>query len=70
MDIAHAIHSFLFCVQESLSKDAERALLEAIETQRHGDAFYFWVCMDNDPRNPSQQDFWSFCDSINAGNCK
>lgn len=26
--------------------------------------------MDKDPRNPIQQDFWSFCDAINAGNCK
>ncbi|KAF5186179.1 Glycosyl transferase, family 1 protein [Thalictrum thalictroides] len=26
--------------------------------------------MDKDPRNHSQQDFWSFCDSINAGNCR
>ncbi|XP_068665864.1 uncharacterized protein [Aristolochia californica] len=54
----------------SLSKTAERALLEAIESQRHGDAFYFWVRMDKDPRNPLQLDFWSFCDAINAGNCR
>ncbi|PRQ58354.1 hypothetical protein RchiOBHm_Chr1g0358371 [Rosa chinensis] len=26
--------------------------------------------MDNDPRNPLGQDFWSFCDAINAENCK
>ncbi|KAL0538154.1 hypothetical protein IC582_027155 [Cucumis melo] len=54
----------------SLSKIAETALLDAIQTRRHGDALYFWVRMDLDPRNPLQLDFWSFCDSINAGNCK
>lgn len=54
----------------SLSGVAERALLDAIQTRKHGDTFYFWVRMDQDPRNPLQQDFWSFCDSINAGNCK
>jgi len=56
--------------QASLSGVAERALLDAIQTRKHGDTFYFWVRMDQDPRNPLQQDFWSFCDSINAGNCK
>ncbi|KAK9068327.1 hypothetical protein SSX86_012438 [Deinandra increscens subsp. villosa] len=56
--------------KESLSENAEAALLEDIEAQKHGDAVYFWVRMDKDPRNPTPQDFWSFCDSINAGNCK
>ncbi|XP_076903465.1 uncharacterized protein LOC143558524 [Bidens hawaiensis] len=56
--------------KESLSGKAEVALVEDIEAQRHGDAVYFWVRMDTDPRNPTQHDFWSFCDSINAGNCK
>ncbi|KAL4567035.1 hypothetical protein LXL04_022606 [Taraxacum kok-saghyz] len=60
----------LWYSSESLSKDAEIALLEDIEAQKHGDAVYFWVRMDKDPRNPTQQDFWSFCDAINAGNCK
>ncbi|CAH1420920.1 unnamed protein product [Lactuca virosa] len=54
----------------SLSKAAEVALLEDIQGRRHGDALYFWVRMDKDPRNPMQQDFWTFCDAINAGNCK
>ncbi|KAF5183620.1 glycosyl transferase family 1 protein [Thalictrum thalictroides] len=54
----------------SLSKIAESALLDAIQTKKYGDALYFWVHMDKDPRNHSQQDFWSFCDSINAGNCR
>ncbi|KAI0515831.1 hypothetical protein KFK09_008499 [Dendrobium nobile] len=56
--------------KESLSKKAEKALLESIEAQKHGDALYFWVRMDKDPRNPLQQGFWSFCDAINAGNCR
>ncbi|KAI3701268.1 hypothetical protein L2E82_45919 [Cichorium intybus] len=56
--------------KESLSKNAEIALTEDIEAQKHGDAVYFWVRMDKDPRNPTQQDFWLFCDAINAGNCK
>ncbi|XP_010261435.1 PREDICTED: uncharacterized protein LOC104600272 [Nelumbo nucifera] len=54
----------------SLSKIAENALLNAIQSQRHGDTLYFWVRMDKDPRNKLQQDFWSFCDAINAGNCR
>ncbi|KAK9074276.1 hypothetical protein SSX86_006873 [Deinandra increscens subsp. villosa] len=54
----------------SLSKAAEVALLDDIQARRHGDALYFWVRMDRDPRNPMQQDFWTFCDAINAGNCK
>ncbi|XP_061349831.1 uncharacterized protein LOC133295063 [Gastrolobium bilobum] len=54
----------------SLSRTAENALLDVIQARRYGDALYFWVRMDMDPRNPLQKDFWSFCDAINAGNCK
>ncbi|KAM0908414.1 hypothetical protein ACQ4PT_015477 [Festuca glaucescens] len=54
----------------NLSKNAESAILEAIQTQKHGDAFYFWVRMDQDPRNHANQNFWSLCDAINAGNCR
>ncbi|KAJ9556009.1 hypothetical protein OSB04_010623 [Centaurea solstitialis] len=50
----------------SLSENSEIALLEDIEAQKHGDAIYFWVRMDKDPRNTTQQGFWSFCDAINA----
>lgn len=53
-----------------LSRTAENALLDSIQSQRYGDALYFWVRMDEDPRKPLQNDFWSFCDAINAGNCK
>ncbi|CAA0838943.1 glycosyl transferase family 1 protein [Striga hermonthica] len=55
---------------KSLSKSAERSLLHAIEAQRHGDTLYFWARLDMDQRNPLKQDFWSFCDAINAGNCQ
>ncbi|KAF5744402.1 hypothetical protein HS088_TW08G01007 [Tripterygium wilfordii] len=54
----------------SLSRIAEKSLLDSIQSRRHGDALYFWVRMDMDPRNHLRQDFWSFCDAINAGNCK
>jgi len=53
-----------------LSGTAENSLLDAIQSKRFGDALYFWVRMDRDSRNPLQKDFWSFCDAINAGNCK
>ncbi|CAK9153640.1 unnamed protein product, partial [Ilex paraguariensis] len=56
--------------KENLSKTAENALLDDIQARRHGDALYFWVRMDMDSRNPLKQDFWSFCDAINAGSCK
>jgi len=56
--------------KESLSRTAETALLDAIQSQRHGDTLYFWIRVDMDPRNPLQQDFWTFCDAVNAGNCK
>jgi len=56
--------------QASLSRIAENALLDSIQARKQGDALYFWVRLDLDPRNPLQLDFWSFCDAINAGNCK
>ncbi|XP_062205911.1 uncharacterized protein LOC133907830 [Phragmites australis] len=54
----------------NLSNNAESAILDAIQSQKHGDAFYFWVRMDQDPRNHANKDFWSFCDATNAGNCR
>ncbi|KAL3624422.1 hypothetical protein CASFOL_031090 [Castilleja foliolosa] len=56
--------------EKSLSKTAEKSLLDAIEARRHGDTLYFWASLDTDPRNPLKQDFWSFCDALNAGNCQ
>ncbi|KAM0945810.1 putative glycosyl transferase, family 1 [Dioscorea sansibarensis] len=53
-----------------LSRKAELALLEDIQARKHGDTLYFWVRMDKDPRNPLRQDFWTFCDALNAGNCR
>lgn len=55
--------------KESLSKTAEKSLLDAIQSRRH-DTLYFWARMDMDPRNPQKQDFWTFCDALNAGNCQ
>ncbi|XP_010556580.1 PREDICTED: uncharacterized protein LOC104825864 [Tarenaya hassleriana] len=54
----------------SLSKTAENAIISAIQAKKHGDALYFWVRMDKDPRNTLQKPFWSFCDTLNAGNCR
>ncbi|KAG6400436.1 hypothetical protein SASPL_137267 [Salvia splendens] len=54
----------------SLSKTAEKSLLDAVEARKHGDTLYFWARLDKDPRNPLKQDFWSFCNAINAGNCQ
>ncbi|KAL8172514.1 hypothetical protein V2J09_024318 [Rumex salicifolius] len=56
--------------KESLSKTAEYVLLNATQTRKNGDTLYFWTRMDSDPRNPRKLDFWSFCDAINAGNCR
>ncbi|CAI9781525.1 unnamed protein product [Fraxinus pennsylvanica] len=56
--------------KESLSKTAERSILDAIEARRYGDSLYFWARLDKDPRITMEQDFWSFCDAINAGNCR
>ncbi|KAL7125749.1 hypothetical protein ABFS83_14G137500 [Erythranthe nasuta] len=55
---------------KSLSKIAEKSLLDAIEARKHGDTLYFWARLDTDPRNQLKKDFWSFCDAINAGNCQ
>ncbi|GMH00463.1 hypothetical protein Nepgr_002302 [Nepenthes gracilis] len=54
----------------ALSNIAESTLLNAIQARTNGDALYFWSRMDSDTRNPLKQDFWSFCDVINAGNCR
>ena len=53
-----------------MSITTENALLDAIQSKRYGDALYLLVHMDMDSQNPLQMDFWSFCDVINAGNCK
>ncbi|XP_022858780.1 uncharacterized protein LOC111379604 isoform X1 [Olea europaea var. sylvestris] len=56
--------------KKSLSKTAERSILDAIEARRYGDSLYFWARLDKDPRITMEHDFWSFCDAINAGNCR
>lgn len=57
-------------LQKSLSKNAERSLLDAIEGRKHGNTLYFWARMEVDPIYHLEQDFWSFCDTVNAGNCR
>lgn len=61
----------------SLSEAGEKALTDAVGTGKHGNAIYFWARMDNDTRAgtrtatfPRQKGFWSYCDAINAGNCR
>lgn len=60
----------------SLSTVAEKELIDAVRTGRHGNAVYFWARMDKDVGHSSkisalqQEDFWSFCDATNAGNCR
>ncbi|XP_057869803.2 uncharacterized protein LOC131076577 [Cryptomeria japonica] len=60
----------------SLSAVAEKELINAVTTARHGNAVYFWVRMDKNVGHTTQgsalqqKDFWSFCDAINAGNCR
>ncbi|KAH9295530.1 hypothetical protein KI387_039118 [Taxus chinensis] len=60
----------------SLSAVVEKELINAVTAGRHGNAVYFWVRMDKDVKHTTrgsafqQQDFWSFCDATNAGNCR
>lgn len=60
----------------SLSTVAEKELIDAVRTGSHGNAVYFWARMDKDVGHSSkrsslqQEDFWSFCDATNAGNCR
>lgn len=61
----------------SLSTEAERVLADAVQSGNNGDTFYFWARMDKDTRsgiagkqNQHYNDFWSFCDTINAGKCR
>ncbi|EPS70431.1 hypothetical protein M569_04330 [Genlisea aurea] len=56
----------------TLSPAAEKSLVNAVETKKHGDALYFWFRLDRDERHHRRggQDFWSFCDAVNSGNCR
>lgn len=61
----------------SLSEAGEKALTDTVGTGKHGDAIYFWARLDNDTRAGTgtetfsrQKGFWSYCDAINAGNCR
>ncbi|CAN6305966.1 unnamed protein product [Urochloa humidicola] len=50
----------------SLSERAEESLEEITTGENNGDVIYFWSPMDIDQTS----DFWSMCDSLNAGNCR
>ncbi|PAN48637.1 hypothetical protein PAHAL_9G396600 [Panicum hallii] len=50
----------------SLSESAEETLEETTAGENNGDIVYYWSTMDIDQTS----DFWSMCDSLNAGNCR
>ncbi|OEL23351.1 hypothetical protein BAE44_0015636 [Dichanthelium oligosanthes] len=50
----------------SLSESAEETLEETTTGKNNGDVVYYWSPMDMDQTS----DFWSMCDSLNAGNCR
>ncbi|WVZ57530.1 hypothetical protein U9M48_007906 [Paspalum notatum var. saurae] len=50
----------------SLSENAEETLEETMTGENNEDAVYYWSPMDMDKTS----DFWSMCDSLNAGNCR
>jgi len=50
----------------SLSESAEETLEETTTGENNGDVIYYWSPMDIDQTS----DFWSMCDSLNAGNCR
>jgi len=52
--------------QVSLSESAEETLEETTTGENNGDVVYYWSPMDIDQTS----DFWSMCDSLNAGNCR
>lgn len=37
--------------------------------ENKGDAVYYWALLDMD-LNANKFDFWSSCDSLNAGHCR
>ncbi|KAJ1296379.1 hypothetical protein BS78_01G295800 [Paspalum vaginatum] len=50
----------------SLSESAEETLEETMTGENSEDSVYYWSPMDMDKTS----DFWSMCDSLNAGNCR
>ncbi|KAF8697840.1 hypothetical protein HU200_035330 [Digitaria exilis] len=50
----------------SLSQSAEETLEETATGRNNGDVVYYWSPMEMDETS----DFWSMCDSLNAGNCR
>ncbi|KAK3153223.1 hypothetical protein QOZ80_2BG0169450 [Eleusine coracana subsp. coracana] len=50
----------------SLSTSAEETLEETMTEEYNEDVIYYWAPMDMD----QSFDFWSICDSLNAGHCR
>ncbi|TVU31801.1 hypothetical protein EJB05_23502, partial [Eragrostis curvula] len=50
----------------SLSRSAEETLEETMTEEYSEDVIYYWAPMDMD----QSSDFWSMCDSLNAGHCR
>jgi hypothetical protein len=57
---------FVSSYQVSLSESAEETLEKITTGKINGDVVYYWSPMDVDKTS----DFWSMCDSLNAGNCR
>lgn len=55
----------------SLSGKAESVLYDAVKGGNNGDTVYFWASTDsNSNKKLLHQDFWSYCDAVNNGNCR
>ncbi|KAK1283554.1 hypothetical protein QJS10_CPB21g00300 [Acorus calamus] len=56
----------------ALSIEAENVLREIVGNETNGDIIYYWASMDlgNTTVDIDVLDFWSVCDSLNAGNCR
>jgi hypothetical protein len=52
--------------QVSLSKSAEETLEGTMAEEYSEDVINYWAPMDMD----QSSDFWSICDSLNAGHCR
>ncbi|XP_073396654.1 uncharacterized protein [Physcomitrium patens] len=61
----------------ALTAAAEAALIEAVSTGRDGDAVYFWARTDGNAGTSGEGsfvepavNFWTYCDSVNSGQCR
>ncbi|KAK1266144.1 hypothetical protein QJS04_geneDACA000237 [Acorus gramineus] len=55
----------------ALSMEAENVLEDIVGRETNGDVIYYWASIDlQNTRHIDILDFWSVCDSLNAGNCR